>query len=225
MNSFPCRLFFTLILLSCLCTCSKKNDQSCITLQSPTGNNVSVIDTKFSWTTCTTGQNTCYLLKDYAVIDSVTTFANTFTYSKTLLANNTYQWYVKHNGEYSNTTTFTTTYPDSLFVGSYSVIASYHAHQSFGGSPGFDTVYGPTTITIVKKSNGVLTVRDAPLLNRTFDVAAEYERITYDSLQIFYGSYYSSYIIYKYQTHEILVSDGFMALGGSAATQWAGTKN
>ncbi|MBP6731027.1 MAG: hypothetical protein KA149_03155 [Chitinophagales bacterium] len=226
-RNFFLQLLFALTWLGCICGCKKKDDsQSCIVAESPIGNNVSIIDTRFSWTTCLPGQNTVYILKDSIAIDSVITTSTNFIYSKTLLPNYTYQWYINHNGEFSDTVNFTTDYPDSFLEGSYSVTASYHAHQNPGQNPvHYDTIYGPTTITIKKKLTGVVTFSDSILLHRRLDLEFNPQFTAYDTGQFFYGDYHSDYVIYKYKTREIYVKEGALSPGGSYGTEWNGTKN
>ena len=114
--------------------------------------------------------------------------------------------------------------PACLLEGTYTVIASHYE-----ATPGinFDTVYGPTTITIKRIEDSVILFNDDRLLKRQFNVVGNSPNgyVFNSANELFLGDRHSEYITYKYSTQEILVSTGVLTLGGSTATEWKGTKN
>src|ERR1019366_7527189 len=120
-------LFFFLTLAF---SCKKSNNTSCLKLISPIGDNVDPLNTTFNWTKCNaTDTITLYIISNphSAIEKAVTlrTLANQHISPIPLLFGTKYNWIVSQNNQIGDTGTFTTSYSDTLALGTYQVDVIY----------------------------------------------------------------------------------------------------
>ena len=118
-------LILALLLISSCRKDSSSSGNPSITLISPARNSFASLTPTFKWNVNNlNGPYTLYLhyfsqsLSQYTT-DSISTINTSYTWTTSLTYDNSYSWYIRSGTVLSAIDSFTTIYPDSMFVGTY----------------------------------------------------------------------------------------------------------
>ena len=203
---------------------------SSITLINPARNSVTSLTPTFKWSVNNlNGPYTLYLhyfsqsLGQYTT-DSISTTNTSYTWTTSLIYDNSYSWYVRSGTVLSAIDSFTTIYPDLMFVGTYWVTVG--AMTSSPPSNSWDTAYGQCMV-IISGSGGLLNLYSDSFA--TLPVGLPYQGLGSDG-QVnegyMYGDFNHSLVFFNIYSDTITINAfyGLNSVSGSYGNTWKGKK-